>query len=108
MAELLRLVAWTPSDTLIDAQQVEWVHVTLAGGKGLTIWPGHAPLLAETVAETVRYIDRGGEHTTDLPSGILQIQDGTVTIFLSQAGSQAEAEGRYDRLAEMPRSPLPS
>ena len=105
MAEPLRLVAWTPSETLIDAEQVEWVHVKLAGGKGLTIWPGHAPLLAETVAETVRYTDGDGTHTLDLSSGILQIEGSTVTIYLSQAGSLVEAEGRYDRLAETASSP---
>jgi F0F1-type ATP synthase epsilon subunit len=104
----LRLVAWSPSETRIDAEQVEWVHVSLAGGVGLTIWPGHAPLLAETVAEAVRYADSTGTHVVDLDAGILHVEGSAVTIFLAQTWSSTEADGGYERLAETLSSALPA
>ncbi len=103
MAERLRLLVWTPAETLIESDGVEWVHVKLRGDKGLTIWPGHAPLIAETVAEAVRYADREGTHVVDLPPGIVQVRDGAVTIFLAgvlgeQEWLPEEETERLDRL----------
>jgi len=83
VAERMRLTALTPSETLIDTENVEWVHVALAGEEFLTIWPGHAPLLAETVAETVRYMDSTGEHELELLSGVLHVRDDVVSFFLT-------------------------
>ncbi len=77
----------------------------LAGSKALTIWPGHAPLLGEAASQAVRYADRTGTHTVDLPSGIVRVRDDTVTLFLAGAlGEEVwprEEEGaRFERLAE--------
>jgi F0F1-type ATP synthase epsilon subunit len=104
LAESLRLIVCTPSETVIEAEQVQWVHVKLVQAKTLTIWPGHARLLAETNTEALRYADAGGEHTVDLPAGILQVWDNTVTLYLAgtlgeRAWSQ-DREERFDRLAE--------
>ena len=100
MVERLRLTAITPSTTLIDAESVEWVHVALAGNKSLTVWPGHASLLAETVADVVRYADTAGTHMVELPPGILRVQDDAVTVFLAGAGLSGavhEKSGRVGR-----------
>jgi F0F1-type ATP synthase epsilon subunit len=98
------LIVWTPSETVIDAEQVQWIHVKLVQAKTLTIWPGHARLLAETTTEALRYADTSGEHVVDLPGGILQVWDNTVTLFLAgtlgqRAWSQAP-EKRFERLAD--------
>ncbi len=103
MAERLRLLVWTPSETLIEADEVEWVHVELRGERGLTVWPGHAPLIAETVADVMRYADEEGTHVVDLPAGIVQISADTVTVFLAgtpgeQAWSPGDRAERFDRL----------
>ena len=104
MAELLRLMALTPSETLIDVENVEWVHVELVGRKGLTVWPGHAPLVAETAAEAVRYSDHMGSHAVDLPPGILQVEGSTVAFFVAgNVGERVwpqEEKVRLDRLIE--------
>jgi F0F1-type ATP synthase epsilon subunit len=108
VADLLRLIVWTPSETVVDAEQVQWVHVKLAGAKTLTIWPEHAPLLSETVSEALRYADASGTHAIDLPAGVLHVRENTVTLFL--AGTLGEQpwpdnEGeRLDRLAETMRT----
>jgi F0F1-type ATP synthase epsilon subunit len=97
------LIVWTPSETVIEAEHVQWIHVKLVQAKTLTIWPGHARLLAETTTEALRYSDTSGEHTVDLPAGILQVWDNVVTLYLAgtlgeRAWSQ-DPEARFERLA---------
>jgi F0F1-type ATP synthase epsilon subunit len=104
LADPLRLLVWTPSETLVDTAAVEWVHVELVGDKGLTIWPGHLPLLGETAPAALRYADREGVHEVELPPGILEVADGTVTLFLAGAiGEETQAweeqPPQFDRLS---------
>jgi F0F1-type ATP synthase epsilon subunit len=104
----LHLTVLTPAETLLDVERVAWVQVQLTDGGGIGIWPGHAPLLAETVAAPLRYADALGEHAFDLDAGILQIERDGVTIFTSGPADQVvsarppdeDQEGaRFDRLA---------
>jgi F0F1-type ATP synthase epsilon subunit len=109
VAERLHLVVLTPSETVADVEQIQWVHVNLVGTKALTVWPGHAPVLAETATDALQYADAAGTHTLDLPAGILQVQDSTVTLFLAGTlGEQAwleDEDQRFERLAETMRDP---
>jgi F0F1-type ATP synthase epsilon subunit len=101
VAEPLRLVLWTPSETLLDVERVDWVHVELADERSLTIWPGHLPMMGQTVPAAVRYGDAKGEHEIELPSGIVEVREGTVTVFLAaRAGEGAAGPMRFDRLSE--------
>jgi F0F1-type ATP synthase epsilon subunit len=104
VAESLRLIVLTPSETVVEAEQVEWIHVKLAGAKALTIWPGHAALLAETASEALQYVDGSGTRSLDLPAGVLQVRENTVTLFLAGTlGDQPQPEEkgeRFGRLAE--------
>ena len=104
MAELMQLVALTPSEMLLDAGDVRWAHIELVGRKGLTIWPGHARLVAETAAEAVRYVDKAGSHAVDLPSGILHVESNRITLFLpGNLGDRVRPQDeqvRHDRLIE--------
>jgi F0F1-type ATP synthase epsilon subunit len=86
----------------------------LADGRGITIYPGHAPLLAETVTAPIRYADEGGEHGFDAEAGILHVDRAQVTIFTS-ASSEVEAapepfampeQRRFERLARELRDRL--
>jgi F-type H+-transporting ATPase subunit epsilon len=78
-----RLTVLTPAQALIDVEEAQWVQARLADGGGIGIYPGHAPLIAETVTAPLRYADPTGEHTLELESGILQVQSDGVTIFTS-------------------------
>ena len=112
MAKTLRLTVLTPAETLLDLGEAAWVQVRLADGGPIGIYPGHAPLLAETVAAPLRYADPSGEHALDLEAGILQVDGDGVTIFTSGSGQAREgsqppqdsesvsAEMRFDRLAQ--------
>lgn len=81
MIKPLRLTVITPAETLLEAEGVRWVHVQLVDGSGISIWPGHAPLLGETVSAPLRYADDQGEHALDLAAGILQVDRSGVTVF---------------------------
>jgi F0F1-type ATP synthase epsilon subunit len=103
----LRLMVLTPAETLLDRAEVSWVQVQLSDGGGIGIYPGHAPLLAETVTAPLRYADELGEHTLDLAAGILQVEYDGVTIFTSGLAQTTEVPetsivsdgARFDRLA---------
>ena len=101
MADLLRLRVWSPAETVIDVEGVQWVHLELNRARPLTIWPGHAPLLAETTAETVRYADDAGTHAVELPSGMLQLRENEVLILVGGALQPSSQDGeRFDRLTD--------
>ena len=102
----LHLIVLAPESTLLDARQVAWVHIKLANNKGVTIWPAHAPLLAETATETIHYEDQNGAQHVEFPSGILAVHDNVVTLFLDRTTGDSAlyrektSTGPLDRLAE--------
>jgi F0F1-type ATP synthase epsilon subunit len=119
VAEPFRLVVLTPVKTLIEAAGVAWVQIQLADGAPIGIYPGHAPLLAETVDGPLRYADEAGEYSLDLLAGILSTSHDGVTVLTAGlahdgravgwrteesseyvgAGEEAE-EPRFERLAQ--------
>lgn len=101
MADLLRLCVWSPAETVMDVEGVQWVHVKLNRARSLTIWPGHAPLLAETTGETVRYADDSGTHVVELPAGMLQLRDNQVLILVGGALESSTQDGEeFERLTD--------
>ena len=102
MAELLRLRVWSPAETVADVEGVQWVHVELSQARPLTIWPGHAPLLAETTAESLSYADDGGTHVLPLSPGMLQVRENEVLILIGSVlqASEADSGERFDRLTD--------
>ncbi len=106
MRKSFHLTVLTPERALLEAEGVTQVQARLADGGPIGIYPGHAPLLAETVAAPLRYADPSGEHAIDLDAGILQVNGDGVTVF---AGSQTsgvwrtpevfENDEHFDRLA---------
>ena len=113
--KLLQLNVLTPTKTIHEAHEIKYVQASLASGYPIGIYPGHAPLLAETVAGLLRYADDSGEHTLNLAAGILQI-DGNVVRVLTGGQTQIKEENevaqdltevqtsteapRFDRLAQ--------
>ena len=104
MADPLRFVVLTPEKALLDVGGVRKVRVLLADGGWLSVYPGHAPLLAETVAGPVAYVTESGDAEIALTEGIVRIGDGTVTIFvggLIGAASMLDIELDDDEENEM-------
>ncbi|MFP4395080.1 MAG: hypothetical protein ACLFTI_07425 [Anaerolineales bacterium] len=109
MADPLRLTVLTPGETLLEVAAVEKVRLKLQDGGWLSIYPLHAPLIAETMAGNVSYIEEGMMRSINLAPGILWISEGDITIFTSgEVGAEvagrspeklAQEAERFDRLA---------
>ncbi|MBN1136951.1 MAG: hypothetical protein JXM73_10210 [Anaerolineae bacterium] len=104
----LGLTVLGPAGKLLDEAQVDWVQVQLVDGGGIGIWPGHAPLIAETVSAPLIYAQNEQEHQIDLQPGILQVETGRVVILTGGEhegvrGDQGQDAGtaRFDRLARV-------
>jgi F-type H+-transporting ATPase subunit epsilon len=107
MSKRLYLTVMTPAKTLLDAKEVLWVQARLTDGGTIGIYPGHAPLLAETVIGQLRYTDPSGEHVLDLKAGILQVDEDGVAVLTSGLVQISEivetpeiSDVRFDRLAQ--------
>jgi len=106
MSESLRLTVLTPAETVLEVEKVAWIQARLADGGGIGIYPGHAPLTAETVSAPLRYADPSGERAIDLEAGVLLVEAGGVTIFTSGPAQTSKVsrtfsdEARFDRLAQ--------
>jgi len=92
MLDLLRLVVMMPAETVLDVRGVRWVRVGLADGGSISIWPGHAPLLGETVPGDVRYAAGSDEHSVSLGPGVLHVARGRVTIYTARSVSYGTEE----------------
>lgn len=113
MPDLLRFVVLSPERTLLDVGGVRKVRLLLADDAWLSIYPSHAPLLAETVAGPVTYVTDAGQDEVRLAEGILRIGNDAVTIFTGGASDMAaprtETDARsvegealeFDRLAHV-------
>jgi F0F1-type ATP synthase epsilon subunit len=101
VAEPLHLLVRTPVQTLIDATGVAWAQIQLADGGPIGIYPGHAPLLAETVDGPLRYADESGEHSLHLLAGILSIgQHGVTVLTAGQMQDESEADCEAEAATE--------
>jgi F0F1-type ATP synthase epsilon subunit len=105
----MHLRAATAEEVWLDEPRVTWVRLPLADGGSIGIRPGHAPLLAETVAGTLRYGTESAEHSVAVDRGILQIHEHGVDIFAAQPNDATATAAppdsisadvaRFDRLA---------
>ena len=89
MTRSLRLNVLAPDGPLVHDEHVSWIQARLADGATIGIWPGHAPLLAETVAGLVRYLVRYSdgevEHSLLLRAGLLHIDSTSATVLVPGA-----------------------
>ena len=81
MPDHLRLSVLTPGKTLLDVAGVSKVRLKLADGGWLSIYPRHAPLLAESMASPVLYTTAAGEQSIALSESILQVAENDVLLF---------------------------
>ncbi len=109
MAEPLELQVLTPGKRLLHVEEVSKVRLRLADHAWLSIYPGHAPILAETMMGPLEYTSASEDGVMELAPGILQVRGSRVTIYTSgraEAAPDLAAEifedtgaERFDRLA---------
>lgn len=104
----LHLRVQSPAGTLLDLD-VQWVDLQLADGGWIGIWPGHGPLLAETIDAPIYYADEQGEHELGLQAGILEITRQEALVLTSgllddpkrvERQQQPDGAPRLGRLAQ--------
>jgi len=108
LIEPFHFVVLTPAETLLDVSMIQRIQLRIADGGGLSIYPGHAPLLAETLSGAVTYVNEGGEHQIEVEAGILHVTPEQVLILVPGALQHGERERpavreardrRFERLA---------
>ena len=107
MASLLRLSVITPDQALLQVEDAARVRLKLADLAWLSIYPGHAPLLAEVLPGPVQYDTELETGEIEIGSAILFVTNNVVTILASgqrELGDEAPDEElagslRFDRLA---------
>ncbi|HOT92381.1 MAG TPA: hypothetical protein PLJ78_08900 [Anaerolineae bacterium] len=106
MSEWLHFSVLTPEKKLLDVANVRKVSLKLADHGWLSIYPRHAPLLAETLAGPVKYTTAAGTETISLAESILQVADNLVILFTvgeltaPEAGIPDVADNEDDEEAE--------
>ncbi len=99
--ERLRLIVLTPASSLLDMDGLDWVQVVLADGGGLGIYPGHAPLLAETWPGVLRYAIGGqAQQTAPLAAGVLDIHNNQVQLLTGGPIDDEIQAGQSDSASE--------
>jgi F0F1-type ATP synthase epsilon subunit len=109
MSAMLRFTVLTPDGPIIESEAVQKVRVRLADSSLLSVYPYHAPLMAETLDGDVLYMVDEQEKHVCLRSGIFFVHENVVTIHTggkmgdepSSVGAEVEEkqERRFDRLA---------
>ena len=79
----LSLRVLTPSQTLLEVEDVRKVRVRLVDRAWLSIYPHHAPLIAETLPGRLAYVTEDEAHEVPVAGGVLRVfSDNTVEILV--------------------------
>ncbi len=106
MSTSLRLTVLTPDQVLLSVDAATRVRMKLADDAWLSVYPNHAPLIAEVLPGPVQYDTDAGSGELSIWGGILQVTEGQVTVLTSghQRGphapeTDAASDRQFDRLA---------
>ncbi len=109
MTKSLSFTVLSPDSVIFEAENVTKVRARLRGDTWLSVYPGHAPLLAETLPGKLEYEINEHQSELILSAGILQVKQNHITVFVSKAhladdnmdDSDAGRVERYDKLSRM-------
>lgn len=107
MTDLLHLSVIAPDRVLLDVRAARRVRLKLADQAWLSVYPNHAPLLAEVLPGPLQYETEGETGELQIGSAILYVDSNEVTVLASGqrdgrdlVTTKDAAEGmRFDRLA---------
>ena len=92
----LHLKVLSLAETVLEAEQILWVRLKLSNEKFLTVYPRHAPLLAQTLPGELLYHPADAPEARSLAAGpgLLSIRDDQVTLLIGEtyAATAADAE----------------
>ena len=81
MNKNLTLIILTPEKILLTIKETKRVSATLSDGSRISIYPYHAPLIAETKNGFIQYEKEGINEKLNLYSGIIKVEKDLVKIF---------------------------
>jgi F0F1-type ATP synthase epsilon subunit len=100
LSELLTLRVVSPGQVIFEGSQLKRIVAQLPDGE-IAFYPGHTPLLAETVDGAVIYDDGDNKNEMLLFGGILRVDENVVTIFTGgRLTEEAIDAGRTGLFAE--------
>ena len=83
MTHFLNLTILSPEGVILDADQVKYVRVRLGGDSWLSIYPGHAPLIAELLPGELMYSD-AKQARIEISTAIMQVSENHITVFVGK------------------------
>jgi F0F1-type ATP synthase epsilon subunit len=83
MAEPLQLTVVTSEGIALDVTGVSSVRLMLKGDVGLSLYPGHAPIIAEFLPGAIVYYVNEQEDMVHLPAGIMQLRNNHCKLFVN-------------------------
>lgn len=109
VAKTLNLTVLSPDRVILDVENVTKVRAKLRDDTRLSIYPGHAPLLAELLPGTLEYAIDSEESELELSAGILQVTQQHITVFVSKTheagevrdGPEASDIEQFEKLSQM-------
>ncbi len=106
MGTSLRLTVLTPDRVLLLVDSATKVRMKLADDAWLSVYPGHAPLIAELLPGPVQYDTDAESGELSIAEGIVQVTEGQVTVLTSgyqretrPPETRAASDQQFDRLA---------
>ncbi|MCK5443999.1 MAG: F0F1 ATP synthase subunit epsilon [Rhodospirillaceae bacterium] len=82
----MRLLVTTPTDVIVDAEDVELIRAEDATGS-FGIQPGHAGFLTVLEPSVIRWCDgQGNEHYVAVRGGVLSMRDGMAAAVATREG----------------------
>ncbi len=107
MSTSLRLTIMTPDRVLLAVDSATKVRMKLADDAWLSVYPDHAPLIAEVLPGPVQYDTDAESGELSIAEGIVQVTEGQVTVLTSghqretdAPETRAASDQQFDRLAE--------
>ena len=75
----------TPEKVIINEDSIDYIHVTLSDGNPISIYPGHAPLIALLAQCSIKYEIEQNINEYSVSEGLIKVKDDSINCFVSWA-----------------------
>ena len=75
----------TPEKELFFQDAINYLHVLLSDGYPISIYPGHAPLIALLAQCTIKFEYEHNINEFSVSEGLIQVENDSISCFVSWA-----------------------
>ena len=79
------LIISTPEKEVINQGSISFINITLSDGYPISVYPGHAPLIALLSEGIIKYQDGKGLNKISISEGLIKIDNDLVKCFVNWA-----------------------